>query len=157
MEEIMTVSNVLFVVVGFLFLALGIIGIVLPVLPTTPFLLLASFCFLKGSARMYRWIMSNRFFGPRINRFRTTGLTVKEKISIYLFACALIIPVIVLTHSPHLRIFLIVLLVIKAIVFLRIKTAPAPEKTAGFQPEPGLLPPPAEEMAEAAGVPVKKH
>jgi uncharacterized membrane protein YbaN (DUF454 family) len=120
----MTLSKPLFIIGGFIFLALGIVGIVLPVLPTTPFLLAASFCFMKGSTRLYRWIMSNRFFGPRIERIRGAGLTKKEKISIYLFACALIVPVIVLTASLHLRIFLAVLLAVKAVVFLRLKTAP---------------------------------
>jgi uncharacterized membrane protein YbaN (DUF454 family) len=120
----MSVSKVLFIIAGFVFLALGAAGIVLPVLPATPFLLAASFCFLKGSTRLYRWIMANRFFGPRIERIRGAGLTKKEKISIYLFACALITPVIILTPSLHLRIFLVLLLVIKAIVFIRIKTAP---------------------------------
>jgi uncharacterized membrane protein YbaN (DUF454 family) len=122
----MTISKLLFVVAGFVLLALAVAGIVLPVLPATPFLLGASFCFMKSSARLYRWIMSNRFFGPRIKRIQSgAGLTAKEKISIYLFACALIIPVIVLSRSPHLRIFLIALLVIKAAVFLRMRTAPA--------------------------------
>jgi uncharacterized membrane protein YbaN (DUF454 family) len=120
----MTLSKLVFIIGGFVFLALGILGIVLPVLPATPFLLAASFCFMKGSTRLYRWIMSNRFFGPRIERIRGAGLTKKEKISIYLFACALIVPVIVLTASLHLRIFLVVLLAVKAVVFLRLKTAP---------------------------------
>jgi uncharacterized membrane protein YbaN (DUF454 family) len=118
----MSVSKVLFVIAGFFFLALAVAGIVLPALPATPFLLAASFCFMKSSARLYRWIMGNRFFGPRIERIRGAGLTAKEKISIYLFACALIIPVIILSRSLHLRIFLVILLVIKAIVFIRIKT-----------------------------------
>jgi uncharacterized membrane protein YbaN (DUF454 family) len=124
----MKVSKLLFIIGGFILLALGIVGIVLPVLPTTPFLLAASFCFMKSSARLYRWIMANRFFGPRIERIRGAGLTKREKISIYLFACALIVPVIVLTASLHLRIFLAVLLAVKAVVFLRIRTAPPPEK-----------------------------
>ncbi|MDR1908921.1 MAG: YbaN family protein [Spirochaetaceae bacterium] len=138
--------SALSIAAGFVFLALGIIGIALPVLPATPFLLAASFCFLKGSRRLHARIMSNRFLGPRIERLRSAGLTAKEKISVYLFACALIIPIIVLTRSPHLRIFLIALLVIKALVFLRIKTAPAPEKPPG----PGFLPP-AEELPEGSG------
>jgi uncharacterized membrane protein YbaN (DUF454 family) len=125
------ISKVLFVIAGFVFVALGVVGIVLPVLPATPFLLAASFCFLKGSARLYRWIMGNRFLGPRIERIRGAGLTKKEKISIYIFACALITPVIILSHSLHLRIFLVILLAIKAIVFMRIKTAPSP----GADPE----------------------
>jgi uncharacterized membrane protein YbaN (DUF454 family) len=120
----MILSKVLFVAAGCVFLALGIAGIALPVLPATPFLLAASFCFMKGSTRLYRWIMANRYFGPRIERIRGEGLTAREKISIYLVACALITPVIVLTHSLHLRIFLIVLLAVKALVFLRIRTAP---------------------------------
>ncbi|MDR1301534.1 MAG: YbaN family protein [Treponema sp.] len=120
----MILSKLLFVAAGFVFLALGVAGIILPVLPATPFLLAASFCFMKGSTRLYRWVMANRFFGPRIERIRGEGLTAREKISIYLFACALITPIIILTHSLHLRIFLILLLVIKGIVFLRMKTAP---------------------------------
>jgi uncharacterized membrane protein YbaN (DUF454 family) len=130
----MRVSKLLFVLGGFVLLALGVAGIVLPVLPATPFLLGASFCFMKSSARLYRWIMTNRFLGPRIERIRGAGFTAKEKISIYLFACALIIPVIILSHSLHLRIFLIVLLAVKAVVFLRIRTAPAPtDPQAGQQ------------------------
>jgi uncharacterized membrane protein YbaN (DUF454 family) len=120
----MIVSKLLFIIGGFVLLGLGVTGIVLPVLPATPFLLAASFCFMKSSERLYRWIMNNRFLGPRIARIRGAGLTKKEKISIYLFACALIIPVIVLSRSLHLRIFLIVLLAVKAVVFMRLKTAP---------------------------------
>ncbi|MDR3248388.1 MAG: YbaN family protein [Treponema sp.] len=120
----MKLSKILFVMLGSLSLALGVIGIVLPVLPTTPFLLLASFCFLKSSDRLYRWIMANKHFGPRINRIRYQGLTKREKISIYVLVLAMLLPVIILSKSPHLRIFLVVLLVVKAIVFMRIKTAP---------------------------------
>jgi uncharacterized membrane protein YbaN (DUF454 family) len=126
-----TVSKLLFIIGGFVLLGLGIIGIVLPVLPTTPFLLAASFCFLKSSTRLYRWIMNNRFLGPRITRIRDEGLTKKEKISIYLFACVLIAPLIILSPFLHLRIFLIALLAVKALVFTRIKTAAGnPPKSA---------------------------
>ncbi|MDR2313641.1 MAG: YbaN family protein [Spirochaetaceae bacterium] len=124
----MNVSRVLFIVLGMLLLALGLIGVVIPVLPTTPFVLAASFCFLKSSPRLYRWIMTHRFFGPRIERFRSVGLTKKEKVSIFLMVCALLTPVFIFSHSLHLRIFLALLLVVKAIVFMRIKTAPGPGK-----------------------------
>ncbi|MDR0630108.1 MAG: YbaN family protein [Treponema sp.] len=129
----MTISKLLFIIGGFVLLALGVAGIVLPVLPAMPFLLAASFCFMKSSPRLYRWIMGNRFLGPRIERIRGAGLTAKEKLSIYLFACTLIIPVIVLSHSLHLRIFLVLLLAVKAIVFLRMRMAP--KKPAGFHAE----------------------
>jgi uncharacterized membrane protein YbaN (DUF454 family) len=121
----MKLSKTLFVLTGCLFLALGVIGIVLPLLPATPFLLAASFCFLRGSERLHRLLMSNRHTGPRIRRLRDYGLTAKEKISIYLLVFLMLLPVIIVTPSAHLRIFLIALLAAKLIVFLLIKTAPA--------------------------------
>jgi uncharacterized membrane protein YbaN (DUF454 family) len=122
----MAISKIFFVITGFLFLTLGIVGIVLPILPTTPFLLAASFCFLKGSARLHRRLMSNPHIGPRIERIHTQGLTRREKISIYITASAFIVPIIILSSSLHLRIFLILLLVTKGIVFLLIRTAAPP-------------------------------
>jgi uncharacterized membrane protein YbaN (DUF454 family) len=124
----MAIAKPFFVAAGFLFLALGIAGIALPILPATPFLLAASACFLKGSARLYRWLMSNPRLGPAITRIRTRGLTAREKAGVYLTACALIIPVIILSSSVHLRIFLAFLLAVKGIVFLLIRTAPRPPR-----------------------------
>ncbi|MDR2607836.1 MAG: YbaN family protein [Treponema sp.] len=119
----MILSKILFMAGGFLFLALGIAGVILPILPTTPFLLGAAFCFMKSSGRLYRWLMNHKYFGPRIKRIREAGLTLREKISIYALVFAMLLPVIILTSSLHLRIFLIVLLAVKAFVFIRIKTA----------------------------------
>jgi uncharacterized protein len=55
---------------GFLSLGLGVLGAVLPLLPTTPFLLLAAFCFARSSDRFYRMIMTNRWSGPYIRNYR---------------------------------------------------------------------------------------
>ena len=63
-------TRILLTTLGFLSLALGIVGIVLPILPTTPFLLLASFLFYKGSKRMHDWLENNRFFGGYIRNYR---------------------------------------------------------------------------------------
>ena len=49
--------------------ALGIIGIFVPVLPTTPFLLLAAACYLRSSHRFYNWLMNNRYFGSYIRNY----------------------------------------------------------------------------------------
>ena len=66
---------------GTVSLALGAIGIVVPVLPTTPFLLLALACYLRSSKRMTRWILTNKYFGDYIRRYREgKGVPLKTKI-----------------------------------------------------------------------------
>lgn len=63
-------TKVLFAAVGSLFVGIGFLGVVLPGLPTTPFLLVAAGCYVKSSERLYRWLISHRLFGPMIRRFR---------------------------------------------------------------------------------------
>ena len=51
---------------GFIFLGLGVVGVFLPLLPTTPFVLVAAGCFAKSSDKWHQWLLSNRIFGPII-------------------------------------------------------------------------------------------
>ena len=55
---------------GWLFVVLGVAGAILPILPTTPFILLAAACFARSSERFYRWLLDNRIFGPLIRDWR---------------------------------------------------------------------------------------
>lgn len=55
---------------GILATILALIGLFVPLLPTTPLLLLAAACFMRSSARMYRWLLGNRWFGPTIRSYR---------------------------------------------------------------------------------------
>ena len=55
---------------GLLFLGVGIVGVVLPVLPTTPFLLLAAACFARSSKRFYDWLLDHPSFGPLVREWR---------------------------------------------------------------------------------------
>lgn len=57
------------IVCGFIAVGLGILGILLPLLPTTPFLLLASFCFIRSSDRFYHWLLNNRLLGTYIRDY----------------------------------------------------------------------------------------
>lgn len=59
----------LFAAAGFVFLALGIIGIFLPLLPTTPFVLLAAACFMRSSRRLHAWLLGTQLFGPLIREW----------------------------------------------------------------------------------------
>jgi len=71
----------LLIISGTIFLGFGIIGIFLPILPTTPFLLLAAACYARSSKRFYNWLMNNRWFGNYIKNYRDgRGVPLKFKI-----------------------------------------------------------------------------
>lgn len=55
---------------GFLSLGIGALGVILPVLPTTVFVLIAAGCFARSSPRFYHWLLANRVFGPLIRDWR---------------------------------------------------------------------------------------
>jgi len=63
-------NKIVFRILGFTSLTLGIIGIVVPLLPTTPFLLLSSFFFLKSSKKLYHWLLNNKILGQYIKDFQ---------------------------------------------------------------------------------------
>jgi uncharacterized membrane protein YbaN (DUF454 family) len=75
------VVKALLLFAGTICLLLGAVGIVLPIVPTTPFLLLAAACFFRSSDRMYNWLLSNRWFGKYIRNYREgKGIPLKTKI-----------------------------------------------------------------------------
>ncbi|MBM3136718.1 MAG: DUF454 domain-containing protein [Chloroflexi bacterium] len=66
----MQFKNHLFIVLGILSLVLAIVGIFIPLLPTTPFLLLSAALFFRGSDRLYNWLINHKVFGKYIRNFR---------------------------------------------------------------------------------------
>lgn len=74
------VKKGLMIAAGAIFVALAMLGIVFPVLPTTPFLLLAAFLFAHSSDRAHNWLLNHRWFGPYIRNYREgRGMTARDK------------------------------------------------------------------------------
>lgn len=72
--------------VGWLSILLGVIGVVLPLLPTTPFVLLAAGCFAKSSPRFHQWLITHRFFGPLIESYKDNKSIPRDvKIKVIIF------------------------------------------------------------------------
>ncbi len=63
------VTRYVLIGLGSIFLGLGVLGVFLPVLPTTPFVLLAGACYARSSERLYEWLLNNRLLGPSIREW----------------------------------------------------------------------------------------
>lgn len=75
------VLRLVLVACGWLAVTLGLVGMFVPLLPTTPFLLLAVICFSRSSARFHRWLLTNRWFGAYIDNYHQgRGISMQEKV-----------------------------------------------------------------------------
>lgn len=86
------IKRMILVMFGTLFLIIGAIGVIIPVLPTTPFLLLAAACYLRGSERLHSWMINNSVFGEFIrNYMERRGIRLRQKIFTIFFLWLMII------------------------------------------------------------------
>ena len=117
-------SRILWFSLGFISMMLGLIGIPVPGLPTTPFMILAAACFAKSSQSFYDWIINNRIFGEHVKNYREgNGIPRKSKPMILttmwvfvLFAVLIAIP----DHFPIAKGITLILAIIGTIFILRI-------------------------------------
>lgn len=73
--------KILLIISGTLLVGLAVLGIFLPLLPTTPLLLLAAVCYARSSAKLYNWLLTNKYFGNYIKNYREgKGIPLKAKI-----------------------------------------------------------------------------
>jgi len=112
------------IVAGTLSLGLGIIGIFIPLLPTTPFLLLAAYCYFRSSKKLYNWLISNKWFGSYIrNYYEGLGIPLKIKLlSISFLWLTISFSIYFIVSNLIIRIILIVIAVGVTIHILTIKT-----------------------------------
>jgi uncharacterized protein len=101
--------KIFFISAGTICLFLGILGIFVPGLPTTPFLLLTAGLYARGNDRMYRWLVNNSFFGSYITQWqKTRGLTLRTKIKSVVLMCLMVsVSVIFMIDSTVVRIIVI--------------------------------------------------
>ncbi|MEE9594782.1 MAG: YbaN family protein [Candidatus Hydrothermarchaeales archaeon] len=112
------------IIAGTFFAGLGFLGIFLPILPTTPFLLLAAACYAKSSKRLYNWLLTNRWFGNYLKNYREgKGVPLKVKIlSISLLWITITYSVVFIVHIFLLRIILTLVAIGVTIHLLSIRT-----------------------------------
>ncbi|MGV1143693.1 YbaN family protein [Staphylococcus aureus] len=115
------------IVIGLIFTALGIAGAVLPfLLPTTPFLLVAVFCFARSSDRFYKWLINQKIYKEYVENFYFhRGYTLQQKIKILISLYIVIGFSIYMVDVFAVRVGLIIMVIIQtAVLFTFVKTLP---------------------------------
>jgi len=114
----------LLIIAGTIFLGFGIIGIFLPILPTTPFLLLAAACYARSSQRFYNWLMNNKWFGNYIKNYHEgRGVPLKFKIfTISLLWITILTSIYFVINNFWIEIILIIIAIGVTIHIITIKT-----------------------------------
>lgn len=122
--------RVLLVIAGSVFVVLGVIGAFLPLLPTTPFLLLAAACYARASTRFYNFLLNNRSFGPTILEWqRHRSIPWRTKLwSIALMTAMLSTSIIFFVKDPRLQIALALFGVLMAVHMYRIPSRDRPAR-----------------------------
>ena len=122
------VTRVLLMIAGTVSLIFAIIGLVLPLIPTTPFLLLTAACYCRSSERLYNWLITNKWFGEYIKNYREgKGIPLKTKI----FALTILWVTIGISALLLVPIFIVqvILLVIAIAVSIHILRLPTYKKS----------------------------
>lgn len=133
------VRRIVYIGLGFAFVGLAALGAVLPLLPTTPFVLLASYFFVRSSERLHRWLLRTRVFGPLLNDWHEyRGL--RPSVKAFAFASLALAgtaSMLVGNLPPHWLVVLVVMVSIGAGVIWRLPTvrkpspAPSPAASSG--------------------------
>ena len=114
----------IYTILGLLFTLLGAIGVVLPILPTTPFLLLAAFFFARGSKRFHDWFVQTKLYKEHLETFVTNrSMTLKTKVCTLSFASFMLMFPLFLIDNIYIKGLILCIILFKYYYFLtRIKT-----------------------------------
>lgn len=111
--------KIIYVILGFISMGLGIAGSFLPGLPTVPFLLLASFCFARGSERFHGWFTQTKIYKNYLEDFeKNRSMTLKAKIGLLCLSSTMIAFPIFFVKNNYLRLALILVVIFKYYYFI---------------------------------------
>lgn len=121
----MKTINIILVVFGFIFLSIGLIGVMVPVLPTTPFIILASASFVKGSPRFDKWLKGTKIYKNYAEDFiNNRSMKFKRKAQIMALSDLMLLYPLIKVNSIYARTFIISVIIVKYWYFIfKIKTA----------------------------------
>jgi uncharacterized membrane protein YbaN (DUF454 family) len=117
-------KHLLLLTVGTVCVIIGGVALLVPILPTTPFLLVAAACYAKSSRRFYDWLLNSRLFGKLIRNYREKGgMTRRQKaISFAIFLPAVVGSFLFSPGGPWARVVLGVFALVMVVCLLRVKT-----------------------------------
>ncbi|MCW8848906.1 MAG: YbaN family protein [Melioribacteraceae bacterium] len=117
-------KNIVFILLGGLFVIIGVIGIFVPLLPTTIFLIIASYFFMKSSPKLNEKLVNNKYLGPYIRNFQgNKGMPKRSKINaISLLWISILISAYFFTELFAIRILLLIIAISVTIYLLKLKT-----------------------------------
>lgn len=117
------IKKYLLIIAGLTTLCLGVVGVFIPVLPTTPFLLLSSMCFLRSSTKLYNWLINHKIFGEYIyNYLKYRAVKKSAKISALILLWSSILISIILIDNFHVKIILLIIATGVTIHISKLKT-----------------------------------
>jgi uncharacterized membrane protein YbaN (DUF454 family) len=109
-KMIIIIKNYIYIIFGFIFLGIGMLGIILPLLPTTPLLLLASVCFVRGSKKFEVWFKGTNLYKKHLEEFvKNRAMTKRQKMTILFFADFMIAIPFILLDNFLIRMLLILI------------------------------------------------
>ncbi|MBS5938066.1 YbaN family protein [Clostridium sp.] len=125
-----SIKKYIYITVGLIAVVLGAIGVALPILPTTPFLLLASYCFAKGSERFNNWFINTKLYKNHLESFvNERAMTLKQKVALLAFADFMLAFPLILIDSLIMKGVIVLLILCKFYYFIfRIKTISPEDK-----------------------------